>query len=310
MTGRKAIPASAAPHPVYGGVKDQCALGLDLPEDLRVGEGELHIVVAVKTDVDLRLHVLIDQVKAVGGIVAVHAAERVHNIERIGVQPVHHLHQAQQLNVRIKNSPHRLHEDTVSLFHDDVGPVDRLGDLIMMKGQSDAADPLAVIRGENIRVQLLFPDRDHRHKHRLACPRGENLRDLRHTPKQGALAVLHHSCQEAALNDIDPGAVEFVQDGGDRPPPKVPVVDISPVAQGAVENLNAHSTISPFSIFSPITARTWSRSFGVSTERVSARTGIICSLLPCSTKRSSLMSSMRSFSPRSVCAKKRSASAV
>ena len=79
--------------------------------------------------------------------------------------------------------------------------------------------------------------------------------------------------------------------------PNRPVIDIPPVPKGAVQYLYAHSVTSPLSSFSWMMSRTKSRSLGVSTDRVCASTGIIRNFFPCSMKRSSLISSIRSTGP-------------
>ena len=68
-------------HAVHRGVQKQLPLCLDLPQDLGVGKGQLQIVVAVEPQPDARGHVLVQQVEPPGHLVAVHAAQGVHDIE-------------------------------------------------------------------------------------------------------------------------------------------------------------------------------------------------------------------------------------
>lgn len=216
----------------------------------------MQIVVGMEAETDPRLHIFIDKMEPVGHVVAVHASQRVHDIKGVGVQPVHPLHQLEQLDVGVKHGAHRLHEHLIALIHQNSGPAHRLRDLMLVEGQADALDPCPVIRSQLIRMQLLFPDGDHGHKHGGARPFGQNLLDFSDAAEEGAVLVLHHAGQEAAFDDVDPRLIQFIENGNDRFPPEFPVVDVAPVPQGAVQDLNAHSVSSPLSSFFCTTPRT------------------------------------------------------
>ena len=81
---------------------------------------------AVKTKLDGGMHVLVYQVEAMCHVVAVHASQRVHNVEGIGVQLVHSLHQLQQFHIAVEDCADRLHEHFIPFFHENPGPVDSL----------------------------------------------------------------------------------------------------------------------------------------------------------------------------------------
>ena len=87
--------ARSPAHPIDGGIQYQRPFGLDLSQHLGVGKGQLHVVVAVESQQDIRMHIFINQVKPVGNLVAVHASQGIHNIEGVRVQGVDLFHQLQ-----------------------------------------------------------------------------------------------------------------------------------------------------------------------------------------------------------------------
>lgn len=75
---------------------------------------------------------------------------------------------------------------------------------MLVEGQADALDPCPVIRSQLIRMQLLFPDGDHGHKHGGARPFGQNLLDFSDAAEEGSSPCPAPCGQEAAFDDVDP----------------------------------------------------------------------------------------------------------
>ena len=185
--------AGAPPHSIDRGIQNQGAFGLDFPQNLRIGKSELHVVVPMESQMDFGVHVLVDQIEAVGNLVAVHASQSIYNIECIRLELVHLFHQLEQLDVAVKDCPHRLHKDAVALFHDNFGPIDRRFDFLFVEGQANPIDAVSIIGSEFGWMQLFLPDGDHGHVHGVPLLFWQHCFNIGGAVKEGTLLFLDHT---------------------------------------------------------------------------------------------------------------------
>ena len=184
-----------------------------------------------------------------GHLIAVHASQGVHNIKGEGLQLVDPLHQAQKLQVRIEGSAHRLQKHLVPLCHHGAGPGKGPVRLLPVEGEADSVDiPLPPGR-QLVRRKLPLPHGDHGYEHGPARPLGQQGGNVPGAAEQGAGLPPGTAGEEPALDDVDAAGLQLIQNRGDGPPAKFPVVDIAPIPQGAVQNLYAHVRSPPCPLF-------------------------------------------------------------
>ena len=139
--------------------------------------------------------------------IAVHAAQRIYNIKRIGVQSIYFLHQLKQFDITIEYCTHGLHKHMIPFFHDDSGPFKRLLHFIFMKSQSNPLDPLPIIWIELRWMKFFFSNSNHSYIHGVSLSIRKNLFNLSGTVKKGALLFLNHSSEKSTFNNIDVGLI-------------------------------------------------------------------------------------------------------
>ena len=94
-----------------------------------------------------------------------------------------------------------------------------------MKCQPNPLEACSVIGIQFIGMQFFFSNSDHGHEHRGPVPLGQNFLHIGRAVEQGTVPILYHPRQEAALDNVDVGAFQLVQNGNDGFSSEIPIVD-------------------------------------------------------------------------------------
>ena len=234
-------------HAAGRAIDNHAPVGFEFQELLRIGKGHLQIVVGVVADADARGQVVVRQNHLTEQQLTVHGAQGVHQIEGVGVQLVHPLNQADELFIGIARCAHRLHKEPVALALNHLAIAEGLIDFVGMEGQADAPQARFGSVGQQSGIDLLLPNGDHGHKQRLAVFRQQGV-NLLHRMEQGLVRVAGQIRQKAALDNVHPGTGKPADHIPDGLPTELPVVDVSPVPEGAVQKFYLTHLAPPFRI--------------------------------------------------------------
>ena len=179
-------------------------------------------------------------------IAAAHAAEGIHNGELPRMNFVDLLKDPEQVLVAVAHDVDGVDGDLVAQFFDAAGKVHAVLNVVIMSGDTDDFNAVAVVGGQlgNVVVGA------HRHAgvHRvaaLALVGQQAVQLLNRVADRHVGVVAVHIAQKADLDDVHARAGQRLDDAARRAEAPLPVVHIAAVAQGAVQQFNISHAASP-----------------------------------------------------------------
>ena len=241
--------AGDAPHAHQAAVHGQVAAQMLVQELLCQTEAQGHILMQVQRQPDIRGQVVVGHADNAFQVTAAHTAEGIHDGELPGVDLVDLLKDPEQVFVAVPHDVDGVDGDFVTQFFDAAGKVHAVFNVVVMGGDADNFDAVAVVGGQLRDIVV----RAHRHAgiHRVATlalvgQQAVQLLDGVADRHVGVVAV--HIAQKAHLDDVHARAGQRLDDAPRRAEAPLPAVDIAAVAQGAVQQFDISHAASP-SIF-------------------------------------------------------------